>query len=65
MKNKSIAILLYSATILTISCSAPPKEWKLVWEEEFDQTGGFDTTVWTRSLVENRIVKIICPIIMD
>ena len=48
MINKVIAFLLSAGAILTISCTVPSNEWKLVWQEEFDQPDGFDTTVWSK-----------------
>lgn len=30
------------------ACTPSQKEWRLVWEENFDQTGSFDPTVWSK-----------------
>lgn len=30
------------------SCKTPQVSWKLAWQDEFDQTSGFDTTVWSK-----------------
>ncbi len=33
----------------SLSCSSShSEEWKLVWEDEFNQTDGFDTSVWSK-----------------
>ncbi len=30
------------------SCQTKPKEWQLVWEENFEQQGSFDRSVWSK-----------------
>ena len=43
MKKK----LLFGALVLLSACSSPQPEWKLVWEEEFDQTE-INPDVWSK-----------------
>ncbi len=33
---------------LNVSCQPKTDEWKLVWMDDFDQTDGFDQTVWSK-----------------
>lgn len=34
--------------VILLSCEDTQKEWRLVWEENFDQTDGFDPAVWSK-----------------
>ena len=40
--------LFFSMILLANSCQPVHEGWQLVWEENFDQTSGFDTTVWSK-----------------
>lgn len=43
--------LTFAAVVVLMACfacSPAKKEWKLVWEENFDQTDGFDESVWSK-----------------
>ncbi len=46
--NKLFALLFIAGMAFAISCNVSNKEWKLVWQEEFNQTDGFDKSVWTK-----------------
>lgn len=46
MKN-TIACCL-TGMIFLLSCNTQTNEWKLVWEDEFDQVDSFDETVWSK-----------------
>lgn len=52
MKNLFYPALYIISVTFLLSCGESQKkqnnEWKLVWEEEFNQTNGFDTTYWTK-----------------
>lgn len=50
MKNRIATLLIAGAGVWGLfSCGERPKDtWKLVWEENFDQTAPFDTTVWSK-----------------
>lgn len=47
MKTRLAAVVALVAALLW-GCSPAKKEWKLVWEECFDQTDGFDERVWSK-----------------
>lgn len=46
--KKSFFICALALTAF-ISCKNTKDEWKLVWEENFDQQNGFDTAYWTKT----------------
>lgn len=41
------AFLMIAMTFMG-ACNSPQKEWNLVWEEDFDQPTGLDTTTWSK-----------------
>lgn len=45
--NKKLIYFLVSL-ILLLSCKEKEAAWELVWEEEFDQTGHFNETYWSK-----------------
>ena len=46
MMNK--LLVLVALVGVAIACGTPDAGWKLAWQEEFDQTDGFDTAVWSK-----------------
>lgn len=50
MKKLSFIAVLSLVIFLLANCTSPTEktEWKLVWEDNFDQTSGFDTTYWSK-----------------
>lgn len=48
MKKNVLWIGVCLIMMLTLSCTKKTSEWNLVWEENFDQTDGFDTAVWSK-----------------
>jgi len=51
MKNSKIAFLFITVIYFIISCTSNNRtkdKWVLVWEENFDQVTGLDTTVWSK-----------------
>ena len=45
--KKTLVLILTCAAILS-SCSRNEPEWKLVWEDDFNQTDHFDDTYWSK-----------------
>lgn len=43
-----IYLLVWVGGNVFFACNRPPAEWRLVWEENFDQPESFDTTVWSK-----------------
>ena len=50
MKKKLKCLLILFSILPQLSCSqeTDQPEWKLTWEENFDQTKGFDTSCWSK-----------------
>lgn len=48
MKIRSLLALAIGAFGLLSSCQEQPKEWKLVWEENFEETDSFDPGIWSK-----------------
>lgn len=46
MMNK--LLVLVALVGVAIACGTTDAGWKLAWQEEFDQTDGFDTAVWSK-----------------
>lgn len=64
MKKNFLGLLACLGMMIALPCCKPsPAEWKLVWEDNFDQTGSFDPASWVRSLVANPTGITICPIL--
>ena len=40
--------ILIAAMALLCACTSQQDEWELVWEDDFNQTSGIDTTVWSK-----------------
>lgn len=41
-------VFAFIAVLFLFACDRPSNGWKLVWEENFDQTGSFDPAVWSK-----------------
>lgn len=41
-------LLIVPGLVMAFSCGTPAGEWKTVWEENFDQTDGFNTLAWSK-----------------
>lgn len=48
MKTKNLLALAIGLFGLLSSCQEQPKEWKLVWEENFEETDSFDPGIWSK-----------------
>lgn len=49
MKRQICQLLSIAFAIICIACTTQPdNKWKLVWEDNFDQKDGFDTSVWSK-----------------
>lgn len=49
MKKGFLAVWMGVCIWLAFACNNKPSaEWTLVWEDNFDQAGGFDTTSWSK-----------------
>ena len=48
MKTKNLLALAIGLFGLLSSCQEQPKEWKLVWEENFEETDSFDSGIWSK-----------------
>ena len=49
MKKNIFGLLACLAMmVILLSCKPSPAEWKLVWEDNFDQTGSFDPASWSK-----------------
>lgn len=48
MKKTFIALLACAGLIVMSSFNRPSDDWKLVWEESFNQPDNFDSTVWSK-----------------
>lgn len=47
MKKKQLLTTLMLLSLL-LSCNQSKDSWKLVWEDNFDQTNGFDLNTWSK-----------------
>ena len=41
-------VSMMTGLVLFMSCQSEKTDWKLVWEENFDQTDTFDPAVWSK-----------------
>ena len=49
MKKSFLGLLACLGMMIALPCCKPsPAEWKLVWEDNFDQTGSFDPASWSK-----------------
>lgn len=48
MKKGFLGIGLLAGIWLAVACHKPADTWTLVWEDNFDQTAGFDTASWSK-----------------
>ena len=48
MKRLWKAQMLVVFAVLMGACSSQKNEWKLIWEDDFDQESGIDTTNWSK-----------------
>ena len=49
MKKNFLGLLACLGMMIALPCCKPsPAEWKLVWEDNFDQTGSFDPASWSK-----------------
>lgn len=46
--KKTLLPPLITILFVLIACTPSANQWKLVWQDDFDQTNGFDTSVWTK-----------------
>ena len=49
-------ILIAASMLSFCSCTNQPKEWELVWEDNFDQPTGIDTTTWSKIPRESKVI---------
>ncbi len=45
---KNMLIFGFACIVSLMSCHTQTKDWVLVWEDDFEQTDGFDETVWSK-----------------
>ena len=48
MKKGLSWFLVCFGVMCVFSCAQQPKEWKLVWEDNFDQADSFDPASWSK-----------------
>ena len=49
MRKNFLGLLACLGLMIALPCCKPsPAEWKLVWEDNFDQTGSFDPASWSK-----------------
>lgn len=48
MKKTALCIWAALCLVCISSCQESPKEWKLVWEDDFNTDAGFDTASWSK-----------------
>ena len=48
MKNNLILTAIASTLFSLSACNRQPNKWNLVWEENFNQVTGIDTTTWSK-----------------
>lgn len=48
MKNGLLFLLACAGVLFILSCTRQEKEWKLVWEDNFDRAGSFDEASWSK-----------------
>ena len=60
--KKLLGLLACLGMMIVLPCCEPsPAEWKLVWEDNFDQADSFDPVSWSKIPGVHPIGIIICP----